>query len=137
MQEQPGFRREKSNLDQVTLLTQSIENAFKAKKYNSVFVYLTGAYGTVWHRDIICKLLRFLLNKHVTRMILELVQNKSFTLTIGDGKPSRLRRLKNGIPQGLIVAPSFSISTHTTCSPSFPRSSPLLTTWRYSTHPES
>ena len=38
-------------------------------------------------------------------MIMELVRNRSFTLTIGDSKRSRLRRLKNGVPQGSVLAP--------------------------------
>ena len=36
---------------------------------------------------------------------MELVRNRSFTLTTGDSKQSRLRRLKNGVPQGLVLAP--------------------------------
>ena len=38
-------------------------------------------------------------------MIMELVRNRSFTLTTGDSKQSRLRRLKNGVPQGSVLAP--------------------------------
>ena len=41
----------------------------------------------------------------MVRMIIELVRNQSFTLTTGDGKQSRLRRLKNGIPQRSVLAP--------------------------------
>ena len=41
----------------------------------------------------------------MVRMIMELVRNRSFTLTTGDSKLSRLRRLKNGIPQGSVLAP--------------------------------
>ena len=98
--EQAGFRREKSTVDQVVLLTQNIENFFEAKKKaGAVFVDLTAAYDTVWHRDLTCKLLRLLPDKHMVRMIMELVRNWSFTLTTDDSKQSRPRRLKNGIPQ--------------------------------------
>ena len=38
-------------------------------------------------------------------MIMELVRDRSFTLTTGDSKPRRLQRLKNGLPQGSVVAP--------------------------------
>ena len=38
-------------------------------------------------------------------VIMELVRNQSFTLTTGDSKQSRLRRLKNGVPQGSVLAP--------------------------------
>ena len=36
---------------------------------------------------------------------MELVQNQSFTLTTSDSKQSRLRHLKNNIPQGSVLAP--------------------------------
>ena len=104
--EQAGFRRGRSTVDQAVLLTQDIEDWFEAKKKaGAVFVDLTAAYDTVWHRGLTCKLLRLLPDKHMVRMIMELVQNRSFTLTTGDSKRSRLRRLKNGVPQGLVLAP--------------------------------
>ena len=100
--EQAGFR--KSTVDQVVLLTQNIEDSFEAKnKAGAVFVDLTAAYDTVWHRGLICKLLRLLPDKHMVRMIMELVRNGSFILTTI--KRSRLRRLKNGVPQGSVLAP--------------------------------
>ena len=34
-----------------------------------------------------------------------MVSNRSFTLTTGNGQRSRLRRLKNGVPQGSVLAP--------------------------------
>ena len=49
--EQAGFRHRKSTVDQVILLTQNIEDSFEAKKNaGAVFVDLTAAYDTVWHR---------------------------------------------------------------------------------------
>ena len=40
----------------------------------------------------------------MVRMIMELVRKRSFNLIIGDSKQSRLRRLKNGVPQGSVLA---------------------------------
>ena len=104
--EQAGFRRGKSIVDQVVLLTQNIEDSFEAKKKaGAVFINLTAAYDTVWHRGLTCKLLRLLPDKHMVKMIMELVRNRSFTLTTGDSKQNRLRCLKNGIPQGSVLVP--------------------------------
>ena len=49
----------------------------------------------------------------MVRMIMELVRNRSFTLTTGDSKQSSLRRLKNVVPQGSVLAPLLlNIYTH-------------------------
>ena len=77
-------------MDDTALLTQNIEDLFEAKKKAcAVFVDLTAAYDTVWHRGLTCKLLRLLPNKHMVRMITELVRNRSFTLSVGDSKQTR------------------------------------------------
>ena len=103
--EQAGFRRGKSTVDQVVLLTQNIEDTFEAKKMaGAVFIDLTAAYDTVWHRGLTCKPLRLLPDNHMVKMIIVLVRNQSFTLTTGDSKQNRLCRLKNGVPQGLVLA---------------------------------
>ena len=114
LKEQAGFRRGKSTVDQVVLLTQNFEDSFEAKKKaGAVFIDLTAAYDTVWHHGLTCKLLRLLQDKHMVRMIMELVRNRSFTLTTGDSKQSRPRRLKNGVPQRLVLAPLlFNIYTY-------------------------
>ena len=72
--EQIGFQRGKSTVDQLVLLTQNIEDSFKAKKKaGAVFIDLTAAYDIVWHRGLTCKLLRLIPDKHMVRMIMELV----------------------------------------------------------------
>ena len=44
---------------------------------------------------------------------MKLIRNRSFTLTTGDSKPSRLRRLRNDVPQESVLAPLlFNIYTY-------------------------
>ena len=105
-QQQAGFRHGRSVVDQVTLLTQDIEDSFSAKKEaEAVFVDLTAACDTVWHRSLTCKLLQFLPDRHMIHMIMEMVGNRSFTLTTGNSKRNWLRYLKNSVPQGSVLAP--------------------------------
>ena len=53
--------RPDSAVVQAVLLTQNIEDCFDPKKKaGAVFVDLTAAYDTVWHRGLTCKLLRLL-----------------------------------------------------------------------------
>ena len=111
---QAGFRQGRSTVDQTVLLIQYIEDSFETKKKaGAVFVDLTAVYDTVWHRGLICKPLRLLPDIHMVQIIMELIPNRSFTLSIGDSKRSRLRRLRNGLPQGSVLAPLlFNIYTY-------------------------
>ena len=106
--EQTGFQRGKSTVNQVVLLTQSIKDSFQAKKKASaIFVDLTAAYDTVWHRGLTCKLLRLLPDKHMVRMIMELVRNRSFILATCYSKQSRLRRLETAFLRDWSWFPSY------------------------------
>jgi len=75
------------------------------KKAGAVFVDLTAAHDTVWYRGLTCKLLQLLPGRHMVHMIIGFVGNPSLTLATGNGNRSRLRRLKNGVPQGSVLAP--------------------------------
>ena len=74
--EQAGFVCGRLTVDKVTLLTQETEDSFSGKKKaGAVFVYLTAVYDIVWHCGLTSKLLRFLSNRHMILLMMELVCN--------------------------------------------------------------
>ena len=104
--EQAGFRRGRSTVDQVTLLTQDIEDSFQNnEKAGVVFLDLTAAYDTVWHRGLHLKLLRIIPDRHMVGFIMEMLSNRSFVVHTNGGQRSRLRIMKNGVPQGSVLSP--------------------------------
>lgn len=70
-QAQAGFRRGRSTFDQVTLLTQDIEDSFQEKqKAGVVLLDLTAAYDTVWHLGLHIKLLKIIPDRHMVKFIM-------------------------------------------------------------------
>ena len=103
--EQAGFRKNRCTEDQVTNLTNFIEQGFEDKlTTGALFVDLTAAYDTIWHKGLEIKLLQTIKCTKTTRMIMELIRNRTFVLSLGD-KSSKRRKLRNGLPQGSVLAP--------------------------------
>ena len=88
------------------MLTEDIETSFELReKVGVVLVDLTAAYDTVWLRGLQLKLLRLLPDAHAVAFIMELLTNRSFKLRTNNGQASRMRRLRNGVPQGSALSP--------------------------------
>jgi len=78
---------------------------FPAREINgTVFIDLTVAYGTAWHCNLTCKLLKLLCDSHMLGIIIELVKNLGFTLVTSSSKRSRLQGLKNDDQLGSVLA---------------------------------
>ena len=69
-----------------------------------VLVDLSAAYDTVNHRCLLSKILAITRDTSLTELIESMLENRMFYVELG-GKRSRWRRLKNGLPQGSVLAP--------------------------------
>ena len=103
--EQAGFREGRSTTDQVTILTEDIEAGFQRKENcGVVLIELSAAYDTVWHIGLNLNLLKVIPDKSLVNFIMNMISSRSFVLYLSEEKSKR-RFLKNGIPQGSVLAP--------------------------------
>ncbi|KAI0221448.1 hypothetical protein LSAT2_027204 [Lamellibrachia satsuma] len=103
--EQAGFRPGKSCTSQLLNLTEHIEDGYeKCLITGAVFVDLSAAYDTVNHRHLLSKVLEMTGNLHLTDLIRTMLESRRFFVVL-NGKKSRWRRQKNGLPQGSVLAP--------------------------------
>ena len=111
--DQAGFRPGRSTCGQLLNLTQYIEDGYENKEITgSVFVDLTAAYDTVNHRLLLLKVAKFTRNSKIVSIIQSLLTNRRFFVEM-DGRKSRWRTQKNGLPQGSVLAPVlFNIYTN-------------------------
>ena len=102
--DQAGFCPGRSCCGQILKLTQYIEDGFEARQITgAVFVHLTAAYDAVNHRKLLLKLAKVVLNTKIVKIIQLLLLNRRFFVEV-DGKKSRCRTQKNGLPQGSVLA---------------------------------
>ena len=111
--DQAGFRPGRSTCGQLLNLTQHIEDGYETKNITgTVFVDLTAAYDTVNHRILLLKVAKMMKNKAIVNILMSLLNNRRFFVEM-DGKKSRWRTQKNGLPQGSVLAPTlFNIYTN-------------------------
>ena len=103
----------KSCTSQPLNLTEHIEDGYaKRLTTGAVFVDLCAAYDTVNHRRLLSKVLEMTGDVHLTDLIRTMLESRRFFVAL-NGKKSRWRRQRNGLPQANVLAPMlFNIYTN-------------------------
>ena len=97
---QAGFRRHRSTVDQLVLFTQSVINAWQHNEHTvAVFVDLKNAYDKVWRAGLLLKLQRYGINGRMYNWLKGFLSNR-YIRTRVNGVYSKTRPLKEGLPQG-------------------------------------
>ena len=111
--EQAAFRPGKSCTSQLLNLTEHIEDGYEKRLIaGAVFVDLSAANDTVNHRRLLSKVLEMTGDVHLTDLIRTMLESRRFFVVL-NGKKSRWRRQRNGLPQGSVLAPMlFNIYTN-------------------------
>lgn len=111
--QQGGFRPGRSCTGQVLALTEHIERGFEEKAITGVvFVDLSAAYDTVNQRILLAKIYDTTKDYDLTKVIESLLQNRRYYVSL-EGRKSRWRIQKNGLPQGSVLSPMlFNIYTN-------------------------
>ena len=103
--QQAGFRPGKSCCSQVLNLTQHIEDGFELGQITgAAFIDLTAAYDTINHRRLLAKLVMLTDDVQLTKFIRTMLSNRRFKVEL-NGKQSRWRNQRNGLPQGSVLSP--------------------------------
>ena len=86
-------------------LTQHIEDGFELGQIiGAAFIDLTTAYDTIAHRRLLAKLVMLTDDVPLTMFIRTMLSNRRFKVEL-NGKQSRWRNQRNGIPQGSVLSP--------------------------------
>ena len=98
---QAGFCRHRSTVDQLVLFTQSVINAWQCSHHTvAVFVDLKNAYNRVWRGGgLLLKLQRYGINGRMYNWLKGFLSNR-YIRTRVNGVYSRTRPSKEGLPQG-------------------------------------
>nr|KAG5696480.1 hypothetical protein BaRGS_016519 [Batillaria attramentaria] len=104
--EQAGFRQHRSTEDQITFITQSIEDAFQEKKNTlAVWIDMEKAFDKVWKDGLRLKLRRYGVSGGMYTWISQYLHNRQARVKI-QGHKSKKKLLKQGVPQGGVLSPT-------------------------------
>lgn len=103
---QAAFRKHRSTEDQITYLSQMIEDGFQKKKSTLVvWVDLEKAFDQVWKTGLMYKLSKIGVGGKMLSWIEQFLQNRSARVRLGS-HTSQKKVLRDGLPQGGVLSPT-------------------------------
>ena len=102
---QSGFRIGRSTHDNLTYLTQKVNESFsKNCKSCGIFFDISKAFDRVWHNGLILKLVNLKICPIILKWIVDFLKQRYGQVVI-DGHCSERIKIETGIPQGSVLGP--------------------------------
>ena len=109
MDEQSGFRQHRSTEDQLTYISQVIEEGFQEQKHSVVlWVDMEKAFDKAWKDGIILSLLKAKVSHKMLKWIEQYLHQRTGRVKV-HGKESRQATFKQGVPRGGVLSPTLFI----------------------------
>ena len=100
-----GFKPKSSTLHPLTVLTNNIETAkLNDKKSAAVFLDISKAFDSVWHKGLIYKLVKLNCPKYLVFLIIRILEHRKLRVKISSSYSSDFTA-EQGLPQGSPLSP--------------------------------
>ena len=108
--QQSGFRRKRQTKDNLAMLIQKANEAFKkGKSVVAVFFDIQSAFDKVWHEGLLYKLVKLKVPHYLVRIVEAFLREQTFVAKV-NGMFSSVKMIRAGVPQGGVLSPTlFSI----------------------------
>ena len=108
--QQSGFRRKRQTKDNLAMLIQKTNEAFKkGKSVVAVFFDIQSAFDKVWHEGLLYKLVKLKVPHYLVRIVEAFLRERTFVVKV-NGMFSSVKMIRAGVPQGGVLSPTlFSI----------------------------
>jgi hypothetical protein len=107
VEEQAGFRKDRSTVDQLFILTEIIRNRRPNKTY-CCFLDIQKAYDRVWRDGLWEKLAEYGISGKMWRVLRSIYENVESSVLVNDNH-TRFFSINVGLRQGCLLSPTFAI----------------------------